>query len=65
MKDEGERRVGKEVRIILVGQIFYHGKIIFEDKDFIVIKDKFTKEVSLSKPQILSVEVMENEWNTN
>jgi len=50
-------RVGQRVRIILIGDRFYSGKIISEDENLIVIIDKFKQEVSLGKSSIISMEV--------
>lgn len=49
-------RIGKRVRIILVGNRFYSGKILSEDKNLITILDKFGIEVSLGKASIISME---------
>lgn len=50
-------RTGERVRLILVGDRFYSGKIIFEDEFFIKILDKFSEEVMIGKAQIISLEV--------
>lgn len=52
-------RTGQRIRLILVGDRFYSGKIIFEDEFFIKIIDKFGEEVTLGKNQIISLEVLE------
>jgi len=52
-------RVGQKVRIILVGDRFYSGKIISEDENLVVIIDKFNSEVSVGKQSIISMEVLE------
>lgn len=51
-------RTGQQVRIILTGDRFYSGTIISEDEFLIVIKDKFNKEVSIGKANIISMEVL-------
>ena len=53
-------RIGQTVRIILVGNRFYTGKILEEDNNLILILDKFGKEVSLGKSSIISMEVIQN-----
>lgn len=50
---------GKKVKLILPNQIFYSGVILYEDNFFIFIRDKFEKEVRLSKSYIVSMEVLE------
>jgi len=50
---------GQQVRLVLLGDRFYSGKIIKEDTNFIVIIDKFGNEVSIGKNSIVSMEVME------
>ena len=52
-------RTGKRVRLILVGDRFYSGKVISEDVNTITIIDKFNKEVTLGKASIISLEVLE------
>jgi small nuclear ribonucleoprotein (snRNP)-like protein len=52
-------RTGQKVRIILLGNRFYSGKITSEDNSLMVILDKFGKEVSLGKNSIISMEVLE------
>ena len=52
MKD----RTGQTVRIILIGNRFYKGKIIEEDNNLILIIDKFGREVSIGKQSIVSME---------
>ena len=49
-------RTGQRVRLILVGDRFYSGEIIFEDEFFIKIIDKFGKEITIGKAQIISLE---------
>lgn len=51
-------RTGQRVRIILIGDRFYSGKIISEDVYMLIILDKFGKEVSLGKSSIISMEVL-------
>ena len=51
-------RTGQRVRIILVGDRFYSGKILSEEENLIVILDKFNNEVSLGKSSIISMEVL-------
>lgn len=47
---------GKKYRFILVGDRFYSGTIISEDKIMITIKDKFGETVSFGKQNIISME---------
>jgi len=49
-------RVGKKVRLILVGNRFYSGIILDEDQFFIILKDKFGERVTLGKNSIISME---------
>lgn len=51
-------RTGQRVRIILVGDRFYSGKIISEDLNTITIIDKFNHEVTFGKNSIISMEVL-------
>jgi len=51
-------RLGQRVRIILIGDRYYSGKIISEDEHLIVILDKFNNEVSFGKNSIVSMEVI-------
>jgi len=51
-------RTGQRVRIILIGDRFYSGIILSEDEHLIVIRDKFSQEVSLGKSAIISMEVV-------
>ena len=50
----------KKVRIMLPGNICYHGFILSEDEIFVIIKDKFGQEVRLNKSHIISMEVISN-----
>ena len=52
-------RKGQTVRIVLIGDRYYTGKIIEEDNLMIIILDKYNKEVSLGKSSIISMEVLE------
>ena len=47
----------KKVRIMLPAGICYHGVILSEDDIFIIILDKFKKEVRLNKSNIISMEI--------
>ena len=51
-------RTGQRVRIILVGNRFYSGKIISEDEFLVNILDKFGQQVSIGKSSIISLEVL-------
>lgn len=51
-------RKGQSVRIILMGNRFYSGKVIEEDEAMITIIDKFGEEVSFGKNAIISMEVI-------
>lgn len=55
MADSG--RIGKSVRIILVGGFHYTGIILNEDENFLTIKDKFGADVSIRKLDIQVLEV--------
>lgn len=59
MKKEEEiyKDIGKKVRVVLPNNIYYSGKVIFEDKDFVILIDKFGFEVRLTKKNIISFEV--------
>ena len=48
----------KKVRIMLPNGICYHGEILSENDKFIVILDKFKREVQLNKSYIISLEVV-------
>ncbi len=52
-----EERIGRKVRIILVGGFHYSGKILEENEFSITILDKFNAEVSLNKSSIEVLEV--------
>lgn len=54
---------GKRVQIVLIGNFYYTGVILNEDDFFITIRDKFNKEVSLSKSRIEKMEVLS--WTPN
>jgi len=54
-------KVGKKVRIVMIGNFYYSGVILEEDESFVTIKDKFGKKVSLHKDRIESLEVSEDE----
>lgn len=49
----------KKIRIILIGNRYYSGYIISEDNLTITIIDKFGKEVTFGKQQIISMEEIE------
>lgn len=53
-------RVGQRVRIILMGNFHYSGKILDEDENSIKILDKFGSEVTLAKSNIVVLEVISN-----
>jgi len=53
-------RTGQLVRIILVGDRFYSGKILNEDEHLILLLDKFSNEVSIGKASIISMEEIKN-----
>ena len=53
-------RTGKTVRIILVGDRFYSGKILEEEESLIIILDKFGHRVSIGKGSIISMEEIDN-----
>ena len=52
-------RIGKKVRIILVGDRYYSGIVLEETETLLTIKDKFGAEVVLGKNAIISLEVLE------
>ena len=58
-------RIGQHVRIVLVGDRYYSGKIISEDDLMIIILDKFGKEVSLGKSSIISLRIRQGEGMLN
>ena len=53
-----EDRQGKRVRIILMGDRFYSGKIISENELTITFLDKFNSEVTIGKSALISLEVL-------
>lgn len=53
---------GKKIRLILTNNFHYSGCVISDGDLFLIITDKFGKEVRISKKSILSLEVMENEY---
>ena len=53
-----EDRLGKRVRIILVGDRFYSGTILSENELTLTIRDKFGSEVSIGKQSLISLEVL-------
>ncbi|MBU4308331.1 MAG: hypothetical protein KJ566_00860 [Nanoarchaeota archaeon] len=55
-----EERIGRKVRIILVGGFHYSGEIISENEFSITILDKYNAEVSLNKSSIEVLEVSSN-----
>jgi len=54
-----EDRTGQKIRIILVGDRFYSGKIISENENTITFIDKFGSEVTVGKRALISLEVLE------
>jgi len=50
--------VGKQIKVELVNNHYYRGKVIFEDELFIIIIDMVNKKVQFSKNSILSLEVL-------
>lgn len=53
-------RTGQKIKLILLGNRFYSGKIIKEDDNFLTIIDKFGEEVTLGKSAIISLEEVGN-----
>ena len=49
-------RIGSQVRIILLGNFHYSGRVLDEDELFLTILDKFSKRVSLRKSEIQVLE---------
>lgn len=54
-----EDRIGKKVRIILVGNRYYSGRIVEEDVNTLTFIDKFGSCVSVGKKALVSLEVLE------
>ena len=54
-----EDRTGQKIRIILVGDRFYSGKIISENENTITFIDKFGSEVTVGKRALISLEILE------
>lgn len=52
------QRIGQKIKLTLNGGFHYQGTIIAEDDILLTIKDKFEKEVSFSKNNIISMEVL-------
>lgn len=59
---KAENLSGKRVRLILNNNFHYSGVVVCEDEFFIILIDKFSKEVRLSKNSILSLEVLGDEF---
>lgn len=53
-------RTGSKVRIILIGDRYYSGKIISENERTLTIIDKFGNEVTIGKEALISLEVISN-----
>lgn len=49
----------KEIRIFLQKGIVYHGKYISEDETFIIILDRYGKEVRINKSNIQNLEIQD------
>ena len=52
-------RIGKHIRLILIGNRFYSGIVLEETEILLTFKDKFNSEVSVGKNSIISLEVKE------
>ena len=52
-------RTGQRVRIILLGDRFYSGKVLEENEITITILDKFGEQVTIGKNALISLEIME------
>ena len=55
---DSNKRLGQKIKLTLIGNLHYSGKIIFEDDLLITIIDRFEKEVSFGKSNIVSMEVI-------
>lgn len=51
-------RTGQRVRIILIGDRFYSGRVIEETETTITFIDKFGSEVTIGKDALISMEVI-------
>ena len=51
-------RTGQRVRIILLGDRFYSGKVVEETETTITILDKFGEQVTIGKNALISLEVL-------
>lgn len=56
-----EDRIGKRIRITLVGNIHYSGIIQKEDELTITILDRFNSEVTIGKNHLVSLEVLNDD----
>jgi len=56
---ELDKYVNKKVKVELVNGYFYEGIVISADNDSIELKDKFGKNVSLTKQAILFIKELE------
>lgn len=54
-----DKYVNKRVKIELVNGYFYEGIVVSVDNDSLELKDKFGKDVSLTKNAILFVKEMQ------
>lgn len=52
-------KAGQKVRLILKDGLHYNGLIIEADSHFLLIKDKFSKDVYIAKNEIKTLEVVE------
>ena len=57
--ESGNKRIGKKIRLILKNGFHYSGEIISEDDLFLILNDKFGKEVQIAKSSLEVLEVME------
>ena len=58
---EAETLSGKKIRIILTNNFHYSGKVVSDDGYFLILIDKFGREVRIAKNSILSLEVCKND----
>jgi RNase P/RNase MRP subunit p29 len=57
-EEEIYKTIGKRIRILLPNNICYHGVVLDENENFLIIKDKFNNEVKLNKNHIISLEIL-------
>lgn len=52
-------QAGQKIRLILKDNLHFNGEILEENDTFLIIKDKFSKQVYINKTEIKTLEVVE------